>query len=104
MGTDNIEFNTAFWLKHYKELKKEFWTVLSVLSVIIFVICMIIICSGGEAENHFEQAIREYEQMTGRKIYPTGREFLRKAAEQKGLNTKSEIMDLIKYNEKFMWK
>lgn len=104
MGTDNIEFNTAFWLKHYKELKKEFWTV---LSVIIFVICMIIICFGGEsaeAENRFEQAVREYETTTGRKIYPSGREFLRKAAETQKLQTKDEVLNLIKYNEKFMFK
>lgn len=103
METDNIEFNTAFWLKHYKKLKKEFWTD---LSVVIFVICMIIICSGENSveDERFEQAVKNYETTTGRKIYPSGREFLRKAAEQKGLKTESEIMELIKYNEKFMWK
>lgn len=103
METDNIEFNTAFWLKHYKKLKKEFWTA---LSVVIFVICMITICSGGESAEAecFEQTVKKYETMTGRKIYPSGREFLCKAAEQKGLKTESEIMELIKYNEKFMWK
>jgi hypothetical protein len=95
------------WLKYYKALKREFW--ICVLAVFFILTTPFLICCGGgnaEAEQQtvFEQAVTEYEQMTGRKIYPSGREFLRKAAEQKGLNTKSEIMDLIKYNEKFMFK
>lgn len=95
------------WKKYYKALKREFW--ICVLALVFILATPFLICCGGNnAENEqqtaFEEAVTEYEQTTGRKIYPTGREFLRKAAEQKGLNTKSEIMDLIKYNEKFMWK
>ena len=96
------------WKKYYKALKREFW--ICVLALVFILTTPFLICCGGgenaktEQQTVFEQAVTEYEQMTGRKIYPSGREFLRKAAEQKGLNTKSEIMDLIKYNEKFMWK
>lgn len=94
------------WKKYYKALKREFW--ICVLALVFILVTPFLICCSGNAETEqqtiFEQAVKNYETTTGRKIYPSGREFLRKAAEQKGLKTESEIMDLIKYNEKFMWK
>lgn len=96
------------WTKYYRDLKREFWICVS-SAVLIIAMPFLICCGGSKSEQAvqqtvFEQAVTEYETLTGKKIYPSGREFLRKAAEQKGLNTKSDIIDLIKYNEKFMWK
>ena len=95
------------WISYYKTLKREFWICVLALVFILatpFLIC----CGGGNAETErqtmFEEAVTEYEQTTGRKIYPSGREFLRKAAENQKLQTKDEVLNLIKYNEKFMFK
>lgn len=95
------------WILYYKTLKREFW--ICVLALVFILVTPFLICCGGnnaetEQQTIFEQAVTEYERTTGRKIYPTGREFLRKAAEKQGLQTKDEVLNLIKYNEKFMFK
>lgn len=96
------QLTAADWLRHYKDLKQEFWRV--VVGLIIVVSVIIVATMADSHDKLFSEAIAEYEQTTGRKIYPSGREFLRKAAEKQGLQTKDEVLSLIKYNEKFMWK
>ncbi|MBQ3657804.1 MAG: hypothetical protein II956_13360 [Bacteroidales bacterium] len=53
--------------------------------------------NGGSDESEFDLAVREYEAATGKKIYPAGRECLKRAAKGK---TKNEIVELIKKNMK----
>lgn len=51
---------------------------------------------GGE----LDAAIAEWEQATGKKIYPAGRACLKNTAAKRGLTTKREIKELIKQNVK----
>lgn len=53
------------------------------------------VLTAGITENDFDTAIREWEQATGKKIYPAGRECLKRAA--KGMN-KDQIVELINKN------
>lgn len=46
----------------------------------------------------FEEAVSDYEAETGRKIYPKGRECLRRACTR--CTTKNEMLNIIKYNMK----
>ena len=97
------------WIYFYKQIKKEFWQVIAVL----FVFCIIILCgivavsqsfttsdtteqvSSADSDDMFAQAMTEYEQRTGRKIYPSGERCLRQAAFKKGCKTKDEYYNLI---------
>lgn len=49
-----------------------------------------------------EQAIQLYEDSTGRKIYPTGRQCIRRKAIERDYKTIDEVTKLLKENEKFM--
>lgn len=49
-----------------------------------------------------EQAIQLYEDSTGRKIYPKGRQCIRVKATERGYKTIDEVTKLLKENEKFM--
>lgn len=101
------EFGVKDWLVQYKKYKKEFWRVVAVLAVIIIAVAL---WPSTEMKNEpleddfFSAAILEYEVNTGKKIYPTGREFLQRAKERDNLTTKEQVLDLIKANEKYMWK
>lgn len=50
------------------------------------------------APDMFEEAVSDYEAETGRKIYPSGRECLRRACAR--CTTKSEMLNIIKINMK----
>ena len=100
------EMTLEKWVYNYRRVKKEFWSLLVFLILIVLLIFYFPSSTNTDSESFsdFDNAIEEYEQTTGRKIYPSGREFLRKAADKKGLQTKDEVLNLIKYNEKFMFK
>ena len=49
-----------------------------------------------ENKNIFDEAVLEYETETGRRIYPAGRECLRKAT--RNCTTKNEVLQIIKKN------
>lgn len=97
------------WIAFYKQMKKEFWQIIAVL----FVFCIIILCgivtvsqsfatsdtteqvSTTDSDDMFAQAKAEYEQRTGRKIYPSGERCLRQAAIKRGCKTKDDYYILI---------
>lgn len=96
------------WVFNYKELKAYFW---SVGGVFLLVVCLIWhACSssastdGTTFETEFTAAITEYQAETGTKLYPYGIESLRKAAINQNLQTKEQVKQLIKSNEKYFKK
>lgn len=108
----------AKWKLNYDRVKREFWQTLGTIAVVILLLC---ICGDSDTEttaqavaqtteqtaqtdDFIEQACKEYEQETGRKIYPKGREFIRNGAIKKGLTTVNDVYILIVENSKFMWK
>lgn len=108
----------AKWKLNYDRVRREFWQTLCAIAVVILLLCMCGGDSGTEQpqtvaqnteqttapDDFIEQACREYEQETGRKIYPKGREFIRNGAKKKGLQTVDDVYILIVENAKFMWK
>lgn len=108
----------AKWKLNYDRVKREFWQTLGVIAVVIL---LLFVCGDSDTEttaqtvaqtteqttqpdDFIEQACKEYEQETGRKIYPKGREFIRNGAIKKGLTTVNDVYILIVENAKFMWK
>lgn len=108
----------AKWKLNYDRVKREFWQTLGVIAAVIL---LLFVCgdSGTETtaqavaqtteqtaqpDDFIEQACKEYEAETGRKIYPKGREYIRNGAIKKGLKTVDDVYILIVENSKFMWK
>ena len=108
----------AKWKLNYDRVKREFWQTLGVIAVVIL---LLFVCGDSDTEttaqtvaqtteqtaqpdDFIEQACREYEQETGKKIYPKGREFIRNGAIKQGLTTVDDVYILIVENAKFMWK
>ena len=108
----------AKWKLNYDLVRKEFWQTLGVIAVVIL---LLFVCGDSDTEttaqavaqtteqtaqpdDFIEQACKEYEQETGRKIYPKGREYIRNGAIKKGLKTVDDVYILIVENSKFMWK
>lgn len=108
----------AKWKLNYDRVKREFWQTLGAIAVVILLLCL---CGDSDTEtpaqavaqtteqtaqpdDFIEQACREYEQETGRKIYPKGREFIRNGAIKQHLQTVNDVYILIVENSKFMWK
>lgn len=107
------------WKFNYDRVRKEFWQAIATLAVVIFILCLV---CGGKSEtttatteptsaqtetppdDFIERACKEYEAETGRKIYPSGRQFIRNGAIKKGLQTVDDVYILIVENSKFMWK
>jgi hypothetical protein len=106
------------WKLNYDRVRKEFWQTLGAIAVVIL---LLFVCGDSDTEttaqavaqtteqtaqpdDFIEQACKEYEQETGRKIYPKGREFIRNGAIKKGLTTVNDVYILIVENSKFMWK
>ena len=108
----------AKWKLNYDRVKREFWQTLGVIAAVIL---LLFVCGDSDTEttaqavaqtteqtaqpdDFIEQACKEYEQETGRKIYPKGREYIRNGAIKKGLKTVDDVYILIVENSKFMWK
>ena len=108
----------AKWKLNYDRVKREFWQTLGVIAAVIL---LLFVCGDSDTEttaqavaqtteqtaqpdDFIEQACKEYEQETGRKIYPKGREFIRNGAIKKGWTTVNDVYILIVENAKFMWK
>lgn len=106
------------WKLNYDRVKREFWQTLGVIAAVIL---LLFVCGDSDTEttaqtvaqtteqtaqpdDFIEQACKEYEQETGRKIYPKGREYIRNGAIKKGLQTVDDVYILIVENAKFMWK
>ena len=96
------------WMFNYERVKKEFWQLVGGIGVILFLVIIIPSSdtddTGTEEVTAFDRAVSEYQTMTGRKIYPSGRAALLKAAQEQGLTTEAEVLKLIHENEKFMFK
>lgn len=109
----------AKWKLNYDRVKREFWQVVGAIIAIILIVWML--PSGGFGTSvvsvgtsvhgstvlradFVEEGCSEYERLTGRKIYPKGREFIRNGAIRDGLTTAEQVVRLIIANEKFMWK
>lgn len=108
----------AKWKLNYDRVKREFWQTLGVIAAVIL---LLFVCGDSDTEttaqavaqvteqttqpdDFIEQACKEYEQETGKKIYPKGREFIRNGAIKMGLTTVDDVYILIVENAKFMWK
>lgn len=94
------------WLYAYNKYKRYFW---GVLGTIVLAIIILIAKPKSSKDSDFisntdfiEQAIQLYEDSTGRKIYPTGRQCIRAKAIERGYKSMDEVTKLIKENEKFM--
>ncbi|MBQ3690155.1 MAG: hypothetical protein II937_09920 [Bacteroidales bacterium] len=94
------------WKLNYTRVRREFWQTIATLAVLIFILYFVSGSTNSHAtDNDFiEEACREYESKTGRKIYPKGRECIRTAAITQGLRTADDVSKLISDNAKFMWK
>ena len=109
----------AKWKFNYNRVRREFWQTIATLAVVIFILCLV---CGGKSEtttatpeptsaqtatppdDFIERACKEYESETGRRIYPSGRQFIRNGAIKKGLQTVDDVYILIVENAKWMWK
>lgn len=105
------------WKLNYNRVRREFWQSIATLAVVIFILSLV---CGSKSEitetteptsvqtatpdDFIEQACKEYEAETGRKIYPSGRAYIRNGAIQKRLQTVDDVYILIVENAKFMWK
>lgn len=109
-----FSMNIDKWIINYNRVKKEFWQII-VTSFTLGILILLLISRGEDntvttnnmetaTEDVFTRAIKSYESQTGRRIYPTGREFLRRAVKCNELTTEEQIIDLIKSNEKYMFK
>lgn len=110
----------AKWKLNYDRVRREFWQTIATLAVVIFILSLVCrdkseITTANATEptsaqtttppdDFIEQACKEYEAETGRKIYPSGRQFIRNGAIKKGLQTVNDVYILIVENSKFMWK
>lgn len=107
------------WKLNYDRVRREFWQTIATLAVVIFILSLV--CGDkketttanateptsahiAQPDDFIEQACKEYEQETGKKIYPKGREFIRNGAIKQGLSTVNDVYILIVENSKFMWK
>lgn len=107
------------WKLNYDRVRREFWQTIATLAVVIFLLCL----TGGDSEtkteptsanpttaqtadpdDFIERACKEYETETGRKIYPSGRAYIRNGAIKQHLQTVDDVYILIVENAKFMWK
>ena len=112
----------AKWKLNYDRVRKEFWQTIGAIAVVVALLFLfggdsdtpttgkadngtVIKATATEQPDDFiEQACREYEAETGRKIYPKGRECIRKKAVEEHLSTVNDVYILIVENAKFMWK
>ena len=116
-----VNMTLAKWKLNYDRVRREFWQTLAALVVIVLLIVGVATSGSGNkgdaapsdtttaaysdnAPDFFDAALAEYSELTGRTIYPKGREFLLNAALRDGLRTKEQVLNLIRENEKFMWK
>lgn len=106
------------WKLNYDRVRREFWQTIATLAVVIFILSLV--CrdktttanateptsaqTNTPPDDFIEQACKEYEAETGRKIYPSGREYIRNGAIKQGLSTVNDVYILIVENSKFMWK
>jgi hypothetical protein len=107
------------WKLNYNRVRREFWQTIATLAVVIFILSLV--CGGRETttansdeptsaqnetppDDFIEQACKEYEAETGRKIYPSGRAYIRNGAIKQHLQTVNDVYILIVENSKFMWK
>lgn len=107
------------WKLNYNRVRREFWQTIATLAVVIFILCFV--CGGKNEittatteptsaqtatppDDFIEQACKEYEAETGRKIYPSGRAYIRNGAIKQHLQTVNDVYILIVENSKFMWK
>ena len=111
----------AKWKLNYDRVRKEFWQTLGTIAVVILLLCLFggddatpvttehvdgtpTVTATAQPDDFIEQACRLYEERTGRKIYPTGRSYIRNGAIKDGLTTVESVLNLIHENEIFMWK
>ena len=108
------------WKFNYDRVRREFWQTLAMLVGIVLLIVVVATSGSGNkgaatsdtttaaysdnAPDFFDAALAEYSELTGRTIYPKGREFLLNAVIKEDLRTKEQVLALIRKNEKFMWK
>lgn len=107
------------WKLNYDRVRREFWQTIATLAVVIFILSLVCGDRGTTSaptaeptsaqtatppDDFIEQACKEYEAETGRKIYPSGREYIRNGAIKQGLSTVNDVYILIVENSKFMWK
>lgn len=108
------------WKLNYNRVRREFWQTIATLAVVIFILSLVCgdksetttatatvptsVQTATPPDDFIEQACKEYEAETGRKIYPSGRQFIRNGAIKQGLSTVNDVYILIVENSKFMWK
>ena len=107
------------WKLNYNRVRREFWQTIATLAVAIFILSLVCgdstktttatteptsVQTATPPDDFIEQACKEYEAETGRKIYPSGRAYIRNGAIKKGLQTVDDVYILIVENSKFMWK
>lgn len=111
----------AKWKLNYDRVRKEFWQTLGVIAVVVVLLFLFggddttteitehedgtpTVTATEQPDDFIEQACRIYETNSGRKIYPSGRSFIRKGAMKNGLTTVEDVLNLIRENAIFMWK
>lgn len=80
------------WKFNYKLVKREFWIIVAFFLLVPLILCKSCICAE-KGKTAFEEAIEEYQSLTGRKIYPAGRRCLEKAC--KDCKTKGDCLIII---------
>lgn len=94
------------WVEMYHKYKRYFWGVLGTIALIVIII---IVKPKSSKESNIiddtdfiERAIQLYEDSTGRKIYPTGRQCIRIETIKRRYKTIDEVIKLLEENEKYM--
>ena len=92
------------WKYNYRLVKRQFWTVMAVLCIGLVVLFHPTGKADRTVEDCLDEAIAEYENNGGHKIYPYGRACLLKRAMEMNYTTLEQMRDLLQSNKNWIEK